>query len=201
MNAKKSFEKKSPASPGQLAPPTPLTQKATVPASPAVPFPVDHVEENRRGPGRPAKICPACNLPASECKGHAVAKFEISEGTVKGMYQMLAHVVALSFSISSGLPAGDLAKLWAFSEGETAVLAPPTAALINEKAPEWLLKYEKEIAVGFVLFPILITKLTITNALVKMHKAELEKKNPADPAAPAAAAKPESKVSAQAATA
>jgi hypothetical protein len=182
------------------------TKPATPPAvktngndpTPVSAFPIDHIEEPRRGPGRPPKICSICNKSASECKGHAPAQFQIGESTVKGLMQMVAHLAALSFSMSSGVPLESLSKIWLFSEGEQALIAPPAAEIINEHAPEWLLRYEKEIKLGLVLVPVLITKLTITHAMVKMHKEQKEKQVPANASPSPAAAKPESTVAAQA---
>ena len=114
---------------------------------------------------------------------------------------MLGHLTALSFSLSTGVPMQQLSPLWQFSEGETALLAPPTAELINEMAPEWMLKYSKELAVGFILIPILITKLTITHSLVQQRKAELEKQNTPNATPSPAAIRPETTVRAGAAAA
>lgn len=59
--------------------------------------------------------------------------------------------------------------------GEKAVLVPPAAELINKNAPEWMVKYETEIKLGFIALPLLIAKLSMTHAVVKMHREALEK--------------------------
>ena len=143
-------------------------------------FPVDRVEEPRRGPGRPPKLCSICNKPASECKGHAAVKFEIGEATVRGLFSMVSQLAATSLALSTGLPLKDLGELWKFSDGELAVVVPPATEIINENAPEWLLRYEKEIKLGFVLVPCLIAKMSMTYAMVQLRKSQLEKQKPAN---------------------
>src|SRR5579862_10043742 len=107
---KKSQAATKPAMPGSAVPPAPPLASTADPVSPVTSFPID-TEPIRRGPGRPPKLCLVCNLPASECAGHPVAKFEIGEQTVKGLYQMLGHLIALSFSMSTGVPAEQLGPL------------------------------------------------------------------------------------------
>jgi hypothetical protein len=150
----------------------PILESAPVNSS-VTAFPID--ESARRGPGRPPKLCATCGKMASECKGHAAAPFSIGESTVKGILQMFSHLTALSFAVSTGLPLENLHRLWQFSEGESAVLLPPTTELINKNAPEWLIRWETELKVGFVLLPILITKLTVTHAMVQAMKQQKEK--------------------------
>jgi hypothetical protein len=161
---------------------TPL--RTNPPTAPLHAFPVDPIPEPKRGPGRPAKVCDICGKIPSECKGHAKQSFSIGDETVKGLITMMSQLTALSFSLSTGAPAESLAKIWNFTEGEKAVLVPPAAELINKNAPEWMIKYETEIKLGFIAIPLLIAKLSMTHALVKMHRETLEKeKSSPSPAA------------------
>jgi hypothetical protein len=170
-------------------PPIP-SRSSTPPDSPATSFPIDTPEVARRGPGRPPTLCPTCNLPRSECKGHDAPKFQIGEAAVKGLLQLLGNGAALVFSMTSGMTLAELAPIWHFSETETALVAPPATEYINDVAPDWMLRYEKEFKIGFVLLPILIAKLAITNALIHARKLELAKQTPQKPTPSAAAGKP-----------
>ena len=156
----------------------PLTHPVPAPASA---FPVDITPETKRGPGRPPKTCEKCGKLASECKGHAEEKFSISDETVKGLIGLVSNLAAYGFSLSTGAPVEHLQKVWSFSEGEKTMLAPTAAEYINKSAPEWLKKYECEIKLALILTPIMVAKLAMTHAVVKMHKEQLAKENPPSP--------------------
>lgn len=93
--------------------------------------------------------------------------------------------------MSSGVALAELAPIWQFSDGESALMVPASAEYINELAPQWMLQYEKEFKIAFAVLPILIAKLTITNALIRVKKLELAKSQPPKSTPSAAAAKPE----------
>jgi hypothetical protein len=210
METKKSFPTKKTAAALSSFPNTPpqptngTHDPAAVPSRPNPPvaplsaFPVDRTEEPKRGPGRPPKVCDICGKVPAECKGHAklaAEKFFIGDETVKGLITMLSQLTAISFSMTTGVPAEDLGKVWSFTEGEKSLIAPPAAEWINKEAPEWMQKYETQIKLGFVAIPILIAKLTVTYALVKMHREKLASEN-ASPSP--AAGKSDGRTSAQA---
>jgi hypothetical protein len=193
--------------PSSLKPPHP-TPDASGPAAappthpvaaPVSAFPVDKVEEPRRGPGRPPKVCEKCGKLAGECKGHAEQKFSIGEETVKGLITMVSQLAAYSFALSTDVPIERLGPVWSFTEGEKMVLVPPTAELINKNAPEWLLKYETEIKLGLIAIPLLIAKLAATHALVKAYKQKPSEENSTP--SPAAGTPPRASQPAQAAAA
>jgi hypothetical protein len=166
------------------------TPSKVPPIAPLHAFPVDPPPEPRRGPGRPPKVCDICGKIPAECKGHKAAeKFSIGDETVKGLITMVSQLTALSFALSTGAPGEQLAKIWNFTEGEKMLLVPPAAELINKNAPEWMLKYETEIKLGFIALPLLIAKLSMTHALVKMHREQLEKEK-SSPSPAAGAARP-----------
>jgi hypothetical protein len=95
---------------------------------------------------------------------------------------MVSTLAAYGFSLSTGAPVEVLGKIWTFTEGEKAILAPPAAELINKNAPEWLKKYETEVKLLMVAIPIFIMKLAATHAVVKMHNETKQKELTPSPA-------------------
>lgn len=161
------------APPVKVSPPQ-APQSAFEKVAPAAAFPVDPLPEQKRGPGRPAKISIA---PAAQAPAPVIL---ISDESVKGLIGMVSNLAAYSFSLSTGAPVEALSKVWTFTEGEKVMLAPPAAELINKNAPEWMKKYETEIKLAMIAVPILISKLAMTHAVVKMHK-ENQKNNELTP--------------------
>lgn len=143
-------------------------------AAPASAFPVDVQPEPKRGPGRPPKTESATLAKPEE-------KFSVSDATVAGLIGLVSNLAAYGFSLSTGAPVETLGKVWTFSQGETAMLAPIGAELINKSAPEWLKKYETEVRLALILTPILVAKLAMTHAVVTAYK-EKTKKETSSPA-------------------
>jgi hypothetical protein len=156
--------------------PAQAPEAAFAKAAPAAAFPVDTPPEPKRGPGRPPKekISSVPPVPAT------APVILISDESVKGLIGMVSNLAAYGFSLSTGAPVEALGKVWAFSDGEKAMLAPPAAELINKNAPEWMKKYETELKLALIAIPILISKLAMTHAVVKMHN-ENQKKNELTP--------------------
>lgn len=67
-------------------------------------------------------------------------------------------------ALTLGIPAQDAAKIWMFSDAELGTLAPPATVVVNKYAPEWLLKYQSEIALLLVLLPMMTSKMAATVA-------------------------------------
>ena len=187
---KKSAAGIAPSSPTPITPKVDEQRPAAVPLqthpaqAPASAFQLDPVAEPKRGPGRPPAICDKCGKPRSECKGHEAAKFSIGDETVKGLIELVSQLAAYSFALSTDAPIEKLQPVWKFTEGEKAILVPPAAELINKNAPEWLIKYETEIKLGFIAIPLLVAKLAATHAIVKAYKEKAAQENSSTPAAP-----------------
>jgi hypothetical protein len=151
--------------------PAPAPEAAFAKAAPAAAFPVDPLPEVKRGPGRPPKEKISSVAPAPT----PAPVILLSDESVKGLIGMVSSLAAYGFSLSTGAPVDALAKVWTFSDGEKAMLAPPAAELINKNAPEWMKKYETEFKLALIAVPILIAKLAMTHAVVKMHNENLKK--------------------------
>lgn len=145
--------------------------------APAV-FPAAPVVEDKRGPGRPPKICPVCGKSASECKGHTSTLTPapaLTEVTVKYALQFVSQMLAVGTSIAADIPIPEAIKLMGFSEPELAVMATPATEVANKYLPDWMLSSQAEVQLMLVAGPILVGKLILVKSLLDRKKAEKQK--------------------------
>jgi hypothetical protein len=151
--------------------PAPASPTPGMPAQSVFPDDPRPIEQERRGPGRPPKICEKCFKPASECKCAAeVPPPPFDEATVQFVFKGFSQLMAVSLSLSTGLEAESLAKIWNFQPGELMLMTPPATVLANKYLPDLLKGFQDELKLLMVLLPILISKVVITKALVGAHK-------------------------------
>lgn len=151
----------------------------TASAIPAPAFPLDPIRsEEKRGPGRPAKICDKCFKSASECRcPKASATFEAE--TVKALLKGTFNTIGGAISILTGVSQEQMRQIWALAEGELMILTPQAAELANKYAPDFLKLFQTEIAFGVTLFPILAVKVAMTKMVLDAKKKVSSTPSPA----------------------
>lgn len=163
--------------------------------------------EEKRGPGRPPKLCIVCSKPAGECQGHTstgAAPPSFTEETIKYGLQFVSQMIAVGASIAADVSIPEAIKMIGFSEGEIAVLSPSATVVANKYLPDWLSSNQAEVNLMFVAAPILIGKIVIVKSLMdraKKDRAEAAKTaavNAAPVAKPSLAHPEEAKGSGQA---
>lgn len=109
---------------------------------------------------------------------------EVQKGTVEvisaqvcgQIYDVLGTVEAFLCERFYNAPHDVAVKCFTYTEGEKAVLAPPTAAVINKYATDWMIRFKEEIAL-FMLFTA-ITSVKIASVKMLTAKPQLVPKRP-----------------------
>jgi hypothetical protein len=110
----------------------------------------------------------------------------IPEAWVSTFYDVFGSFEALVFGKLLKVDQDIASRIFSYSEAEKEKLVPPTARIINKYAPDWLLRYKDEIALGMLI--VMMTSAKI--AAAKMMANVQEKMRTAKSPVPSADAKP-----------
>lgn len=135
-------------------------------------FPEDSREQERRGPGRPPKLCATCGKSATECKcAKAAAVPELAEQTVKQLLKGIFRTTGGAIAIATGVEMSKMQQVWDLAEGELMLLGPQATTLANKYADDFLKLFQTEIAFAVTILPIVAMKASATRTIVAAHKA------------------------------
>jgi hypothetical protein len=106
---------------------------------------------------------------------------------VSGMYDMLGSIEATVAERFGKIPQPIAQRVFAYTPAEKEMLAGPTARVLNKYIPDWMIKYQDEIALASTLIAITNAKVNAAITLARMSQAnitEIPKKEEGEPVAP-----------------
>jgi hypothetical protein len=82
------------------------------------------------------------------------------------LYDGLGKVLALVAVKVKGVPPEIASEAFLFSEAEKNTLAEPTARVVNKYATEWMIRFQDEIGLAFLIVSIISAKTQFCNAMI-----------------------------------
>jgi len=99
----------------------------------------------------------------------------ITPAMVAGLYGMLGAIEGMMFPwFFKGMNPVLARQVFTYTEKEVALLNDPTARVLNKYLPEWLIKYQDEIAMANLLLMMGIAKVNMAIMLSKQSGAQQE---------------------------
>lgn len=86
------------------------------------------------------------------------------------LFDGIGRLEAMIFTKTMELDPEIAQTVFVFNEAEKAQLVPPASAVLNKRAPEWMLKYKDEFGLLMLITMMTISKIQIAKAMNEMQK-------------------------------
>jgi hypothetical protein len=96
----------------------------------------------------------------------------IQPEAVDGFYDIFGRVVTWAAVRFKDVPQDIAAEAFPFTPADKDILRKPTAKVLNKYAPEWLMKYQDEIALTLMLVTVINAKIRLCNTLAASRAAQ-----------------------------